>query len=199
MGKLGEVSAALSNLPRYSNGVGIDFFLLINDLCSETIQSASQRWWTISPEDAGFRVTSILEGKLQQMKRSTDASPPSQIWLILDTLSKITIPAVHMSQRQATNSVTLALLSGAESQVNSSENLQHPLSWLSSVKEELYKMALKWQRRIYSSWLELVGSLTLICCKKGGRDFKPKKGSPGGPLGGSWLMCVEDFRLLIGI
>lgn len=43
MGKLGEVSSALSNLPRYSNGVGIDFFFLINDLCSETIQSASQR------------------------------------------------------------------------------------------------------------------------------------------------------------
>lgn len=170
MGKLGEVSSALSNLPRYSNGVGIDFSFLINDLCSETIQSASQRWWTISPEDAGFRLMSILEGKLQQMKRSTDASPPSQIWLILDTLSKITIHAVHMNRRQATDSVTLALLSGAESQVNSSENLWHPLSWLSSVKE-LYKMVLKWQRRIYSRWLELVGSLTLICGTKKWKRF----------------------------
>lgn len=39
---LGRASSLLSNILRYSNGMGTDFFL-IRDPCSETIQSVSQR------------------------------------------------------------------------------------------------------------------------------------------------------------
>lgn len=38
-----KASSALSNIPRYRNGEGTDFFFLINYLCSETLQSVSQR------------------------------------------------------------------------------------------------------------------------------------------------------------